>query len=368
MPKSWSFPTSPRNPAKIVVELSILAKLADQWKEREEKWKPETTQIEFGEALRASGEIEGAVNTEQNLTFRKQTDTITPQNLAWTARARFCTFKFLGLVYVKDGYVELTEAGDRIIITKRPDIIMLKQLIKWQYPDNQHKGRAYPEQVFNIWPFVAVSQLIKDLGGLTKHELALFCFNMTTMKDLAKTRKAIADFRVLYAQEKGRIPKRKLITNTRRSLKQQSQERGDNLPIDAFTDYADALGRYMRYTGLFSIDSNRIVLTKGRREEIEDVLKIELDLRPYDNSITFYNYYGNPDLPVLPSDVNPIILQNQIKDLIIDYQGLYDRFCVLKYGDQRDYPINVPQTLPIDIEELTNSALRSSRGKEETRI
>jgi hypothetical protein len=241
---SWSFPTSPRNPEKIRIELNILSQFVDVWKEQGKKWKPDTAQIEFGEALRASGETEGESDAKQSLYFQRQTDTITTSNLAWTARARFGTFKFLGYTYItKEGYADLTEAGRRIIGTKRPDIIMLKQLIKWQYPDNQHKGKSYPDGTFHIWPFMAVAQLIMELGGLTKQELALFCFTMTTMKDIAKARKAIADFRVLYAREKGKVPKRRLVSATRKALKEQAREQGFKLPADSFRDYADALQR-----------------------------------------------------------------------------------------------------------------------------
>jgi len=353
MQSSWSFPTSPRNPDKILVELGILSNLIEQWKKQGKKWKPETTQIEFGEALRASGETENKIGVKQNLYFEKQAEVITPGNLAWTARARLGTFKFLGLVYItENGFVDLTKAGHRLISTKHPDIVMLKQLIKWQYPDNQHKGKSYAKKTFNIWPFIAVTQLIYDLGGLTKNELALFCFTMTTMKSISKTRKAIAIFRDAYAHEKGKIPKRKLVAQTRRLLKEQAQERGEKIPIDAFRDYADALGRYMRYTGLFSINGNRIVITKGREKEVEDILKLKIDLYPYDDRESFYNYYGNPDLPMLAIDVDPTILQEQVRNLASELIRLQTDIDVRKSGISRESSLVVPVSLSRDIEEL----------------
>lgn len=173
---SWSFPTSPRNPAKIPFELKILAPLVVEWKHQGKSWSPQTTQIEFGKALRDFEADKDEEDMEESLAFQKQADEISESHLAWTARARFGTFKFLGFVTVTgNGYAELTEAGQRMANTKRPDSVMLKQLIKWQYPDNQHKGTQYPENIFHIWPFVAVARLIKELRGLTKNELALFC-------------------------------------------------------------------------------------------------------------------------------------------------------------------------------------------------
>src|SRR6266567_2180745 len=370
MAKSWSFPTSPRNPAKIPIELSILSNLVDTWKEQGKKWKPETTELEFGETLRASGEVEDN-DAKQNLYFKRQADTITEQNLKWTGRARFGTFKFLGFVYVtNEGYADLTDAGRRIITTKQPSIIMLKQLLKWQYPDNQHRGKKHPEETFRIWPFVAVAQLIKELGGLTKNEITLFFFTMKTMKDLAKVRKVIADFRVTYANEKGKIPKRRLVSTLRRSMKERAQEQGDKIPIDSFRDYADALGRYMRYTGLFSIDGNRIVITKGRETEVEDLLKLDLKLHPYDDPDTFYSYYGNPELPTLPTDVDPSILHNQINSLVSDLSALHAELNVLKYGIVRESTSPISQTLTEDIEKLRTLLynLREEKKKVEFEI
>jgi AlwI restriction endonuclease len=371
MAKSWSFPTSPRNPEKISLELKILSQFVDVWKAQGKKWTPNAAQIEFGEALRASGEIEEDSNAKQTLYFQRQADTITIANLAWTARARFGTFKFLGFTHItKEGYADLTEAGRRIINTKRPDIIMLKQLIKWQYPDNQHKGKTYPEGTFHIWPFMAVSQLIMELGGLTKQELALFCFTMTTMQDIAKARKAIADFRVLYAKEKGKVPKRQLVSTTRKAFKEQAREQGFKLPTDSFRDYADALGRYMRYTGLFSINGNHIIVAKGREKEVEDILKLKLELHSYKDRANFYDYYGNPDLPILTTDVDPTILNLQIESLASDLITLYTELGVLKYGAVLESPLSLPQTLPNDMEELRTllDNLRDEKKKVEFQI
>ena len=350
---SWSFPTSPRNPAKIPFELKILAPLVMEWKQQEMIWSPLTTQIEFGKALRDYEADEDEEDMEESLAFQKQADEISDSNLAWTARARFGTFKFLGFVTVtENGYAELTQAGQRMANTKRPDIVMLKQLIKWQYPDNQHKGTQYPETVFHIWPFAAITKLIKELRGLTKNELALFCFIMTTMKDVTKARKAITNFRVDYANAKGKIPKQRLIAAVRLSLKQQFQDQNINLPVTSFHHYADALARYMRFTGLFSISGNRIILTKGREAEVEEILKLKLELHQYKNRDEFYRYYGNPELPVLSTDHNPIILQQQIQDLAAELTTLYADLSVLQQGMPLISPVSLPQSLPIDIEQL----------------
>lgn len=347
---SWSFPTSPRNPAKIAVELRILAALVDQWRAQGKLWSPQVTQIEFGEALRTSGMDTDA---DDSLAFQRQNEDITSENLAWTARARFGTYKFLGFVYIDDaGYADLTAAGKRLISTNRPDIVMLKQLLKWQYPDNQHRGARYPENVFNIKPFIAMARLIKDMGGLTKHELSLFCFTLTKMRDIRRVRKAISDFRVEYANTTGRVPKRRLIADTRRTLKAEYEARGIDVPYSSFKDYADSLARYMRYTGLFSIDGNRIVIARGREEEVDEITQLSLELQPYSERVSFYEYYGNPDIPTLRTDVEPDILQRQVRSLSTGIASLYEELGVLKQGTPLMPPSTLPEPLPDDIEAL----------------
>jgi len=156
----------------------------------------------------------------------------------------------------------------------------------------------------------------------------------------------------------------------RRQLKESAQASGDKLPVTAFHDYADALGRYMRYTGLFSIDGNRIIVTKGREQEVEELLKLKLDLHPFIERDTFYLYYGNSDIPTLTTDVDPTILQDQIKAISSDITTLYIDLGVLKHGIPLENPILLPQPLPNDIEELRSllDRLRDEKKKLELEV
>jgi hypothetical protein len=108
----------------------------------------------------------------------------------------------------------------------------------------------------------------------------------------------------------------------------------------------------MRFTGLFSISGSRIILTKGREREVEEILKLKRQLYPYKDRDEFYRYYGNPDLPVLSTDHNPTLLQTQIQDLAFELTALYADLGMLKQGIPLESPITLPQPLPVDIEEL----------------
>ncbi|HEV2122365.1 MAG TPA: hypothetical protein VGW38_06290, partial [Chloroflexota bacterium] len=54
---NWSFPCSPRNPAKTREELRLLASLTREWRDQGRRWSPQTgTQLEFGRRLRLMAE------------------------------------------------------------------------------------------------------------------------------------------------------------------------------------------------------------------------------------------------------------------------------------------------------------------------
>src|SRR5438046_5724611 len=136
------------------------------------------------------------------------------------------------------------------------------------------------------------------------------------------------------------------------SLKQQFQYQGISVPVTSFHVYADALARYMRFTGLFSISGSRIILTKGREGEIEEILTLKRELYPYKDRDEFYRYFGNPDVPVLSTDHNPNILQQQIQELTAELTTLYAELGVLQQGMPLESSVSLPQPLPIDIKEL----------------
>src|SRR5438093_9131001 len=188
---NWSFPCSPRNPAKVREELRLLATLAPAWQLRGMPWSPRSgAQLEFGRELRLSTESDSpksevrsrsgdfglrtsdfgldpsSEDDSSDLRFQRQTEALTDENLRWTARARWGTFKFFGFVTLDaGGYAALTPAGERFVASARPGEVLLRQLLKWQYPDCQHRGSRWPAEDFAIHPFVATARLIRELAG-----------------------------------------------------------------------------------------------------------------------------------------------------------------------------------------------------------
>src|SRR3989338_1959149 len=91
--RTWSMPTSPRSPYKLVPELRLLTEFEG------EEWNKET-QIKFAKRLATSDFYEGSV----------------PANLDFVARDRINRSpKTFGFVDFDDRKVRITDAGKRLI-------------------------------------------------------------------------------------------------------------------------------------------------------------------------------------------------------------------------------------------------------------
>jgi AlwI restriction endonuclease len=328
---NWSFPCSPRNPAKVREELRLLATLAPGWRQRGMQWGPRSgSQLEFGRHLRQTQE------------FRTQALAISEDNLRWTARARFGTYKFFGFVAADgEGYAVLTPAGERFATSSRPGEVLLRQLLKWQYPDHQHRGRRWPATDFAIYPFVATARLIRELDGLTRQEVGLFCFTMRRTEEAAATAEAIRQFRERQRRSTGRTGKARSARGALAAAEARYAAEGRRVVLGSTDDYADALIRAFRYTGLFSVRGARIVVASGREAELDELIfdeppearqarparlthssghSLQLALgeapplrlaapRPlfpqYEDGAAFYAYYGDARLPALPWENAP---------------------------------------------------------------
>ncbi|MGH2355552.1 MAG: AlwI family type II restriction endonuclease, partial [Chloroflexota bacterium] len=230
------------------------------------------------------------------LRFRTQTSVLTDDNLRWTARARFGTYKFFGFVATDgEGFARLTPAGERFVASSRPGEVLLRQLLKWQYPDNQHRGSRWPAEDFAIYPFVATARLIRELGGLTRREIGLFCFTMRRTEDAAATAEAIRQFRARQAQSVGRAGKARSTRGTLAAAQARYQAEGRRVVLGSTDDYADALIRSFRYTGLFSVRGARIVVASGREAELDELVYGDVRSHPLPKG------KGCPTYPPTPS-------------------------------------------------------------------
>jgi hypothetical protein len=433
---NWSFPCSPRNPAKVREELRLLATLIPSWRARGLPWSPRSgAQLEFGHRLRLMADeppslapagprhqaaelgpsweplAAEAGDEPTALRFQTQSPVLSDDHLRWTARARFGTYKFFGFACVDaHGYAQLTPAGERFITSPRPGEVLLRQLLKWQYPDNQHRGRRWPAEDFAIYPFIATARLIAELDGLTKREIALFCFTMRRTEDAAATAEAIRQLRARESLAVGRAGKARARRHALHSARARSATEGHRV-VASMDDYADALVRYFRYTGLFSVRGARIVVASGREAELEELIydapspsfgtphpskeaplfsldgrggqgarsshPIQLALgetppvrlaqpRPlfaeYADAERFYAYYGDPSCPRLPWE-SPSRLQEIARTLDAEIAVLSAREARRRTGRAVLTGPQLPATLPDDYETLVSLVDRLRRRK-----
>jgi hypothetical protein len=164
--KTWYVSCSPRNPEKLAPELELFAKLeGKKWNETKNGVK--TVQIEFTHLLESCPSFEGSISAKDP---------------SFSARDRVKPYKTFGFAYVNTkGKIVITPAGKRLILRVRPKEVFLKQLLKWQYPSFQHRGKEYEfkettlfrfmgitkEQPkgFRTLPFVDTLAVIRKIGG-----------------------------------------------------------------------------------------------------------------------------------------------------------------------------------------------------------
>ena len=248
--RTWSVPTSPRNPYKLANELKLLAKFEGQ------KWN-KATQTKFAEELKHSDFFQGAVS---------------PSYPDFSARDRINrapkTFGFVR--FDDDKKICITEAGKQLISEVRLDELFLRQLLKWQYPSVNHNNH-YKER-FCIKPFLEVLRIIRELDGIAKYELAMFCVPLIKHSDTQSVINEIKRFRTNLSTKRTAAEKKSFIRdafNVRFRETYKEDLRKENIRIreghandsaETFIrtkirnakDYADAAIRYFRATGLFA--------------------------------------------------------------------------------------------------------------------
>src|SRR5574341_1404494 len=112
--RTWSVPTSPRNPYKVANELKLLSEFeGKQWNRQ--------TQLEFAQLLPSVESFEGQVSVPYSDFSARDRINRAPKTFG------FVRFDF-------DRKIEITDAGRRLIQGIRTEELFLRQLLKWQYP------------------------------------------------------------------------------------------------------------------------------------------------------------------------------------------------------------------------------------------
>ena len=246
--QSLFFTTSPRTPFKAIPEITL-------WnQEMNGKIWNKQTQIEFYYLLRDNDFFEGAEAKDKDLAARDRINRL-PKALG------FVTLPTIGL----------TEAGKEFIESNNKEEILLRQLLKFQFPSTNHPlGKKATD--FYVKPYLEFFRLIRDLGTLAFDELQIFGMQLVNINRYDLIVKKIKDFRIEKEKHIGRYRefREKVFVReasiifakdiaegnfrTRESKKRtKTKEEFLKTKIGNLRDYADAAVRNLRSTGLVNV-------------------------------------------------------------------------------------------------------------------
>jgi len=305
--------TSPRTIEKIIPEIKILCENFE-----DEKWSGnEQVQIDFFQTLFDSEYYEG-----ENF----------PSNPALAARDRITRApKALGFVDLQPK-IKITEVGKLLIEEKRLDETFTRQLLKFQLPSPYHTQSKTVN--FSVKPYLELLRLIKELGSLSKTEIALFFSQLTNFNKFDTVVAKIKDFQANSKKFKGSRKmyvsacfEKEILEIFHQEVKDKKLKtrQSSDISLQKFIktkrsnmkDYADAFVRYIRATELVTFQKRtfRLIISSQKVDEVDYLLKT-VDRNPtiFKNTLEFKKYLFNPFSIKLLSD-NKDLLINKIKQL-----------------------------------------------------
>lgn len=298
--------TSPRTPFRMIPEIELLNTHFSG-----KKWNSET-QTAFMQLLREENFFNGEGTNDP----------------AFSARDRINRApKALGFVTLSP-VIGLTPAGKELIQSKRKEEIFLRQLLKFQLPSPYHKPT---DQAAAFWikPYLEIFRLIRHFGSLKFDELMIFGLQLVDYRLFDNIVSKIEQFRILKAQteqnyksfrneyltkELKAIYSEEItsgITKTRESndasLAKFLQTKASNM-----RDYADALFRYLRATGLVNIShvGKSISISPEKALEVDYFLQhTDREPRFVDDEKAYAQYLANSEIPQLFTDNKDLLLE-----------------------------------------------------------
>lgn len=309
---SLFFVTSPRTPFKMRPEIDLLVQhfSGKPWNEE--------TQLAFAKKLSQAPFFEGGTSLDS----------------AFSARDRINRApKAFGFVDLSPT-VQLTEAGKAFLTSKRPHEIFTRQLLKFQLPSPYHIDKDTSR--FFVKPYLELLRLIYELDGLSKDEISIFVLQLTHIDKYGAIKQKIIQFRdekkkldrsktsykrfvneifekellEIYAEE---VKQKKFKTreSTEKSLKNFLSTKRRN-----HKDYTDASFRYLRATGLVTLEPKtfKLVIPNEKRNEIEFLLEnVKREPIWFENEQEFKKYLFDSASPELLTD-NKAELIKSIKE------------------------------------------------------
>lgn len=300
---SWWFRTKPRSILKTFKWFPDFAELEGQnWNYREDKfsnWNNKPINPIRREYIYRSHweELEEKYDSyEQFMAGTHDTNEIES-----TGRNDKTTFEFYGLGYVDtQGIIRVTKAGHIVKAGKMDENILLKLLLKLQFPSPATKRS---DNNYYVFPLEIILNIYKHFEDLNKFELG-YLFMCNSMDKLDITIDAIKEFKKQYIEleNKNKISE---VVNIFTEIMEHYFPEVKNKPETYYREYSDALIRTLEYTGLFSQRGRgyyvKLFIPEHAKMKVK-LLQEQYDFvyNPEENYEEYMEWYGNPYNILLP--------------------------------------------------------------------
>lgn len=325
------FTTSPRTPFKMIPEIELLGNnfSGQKWDKR--------TQVDFIELLSQEGFFNGN-GSKYNLDF--------------SARDRINRApKALGFVSLNPT-IELTEVGKLFVTSKRKEEILLRQLLKFQFPSPFHKQSTQENSDFWVKPYLEILRLIYHFGTLSFDEIMLFGLQMISYKMFDDIVQKIEDFRIEKIKYKGKYKQLKasiqehiilrLFDEEIKSGKIKTRESNEKsirkfilTKSSNMRDYTDACFRYLRSTGIVNVSQRgrSLSIATEKIPDVEFILStVERNPIFIDGEKKYTEILYNSTLPILYTDNEEVLIQK-----LTEYTNMSSsEICELPFQEKKE--------------------------------
>lgn len=325
------FTTSPRTPFKMIPEIELLGNnfSGQKWDKR--------TQVDFIELLSQEGFFNGN-GSKYNLNF--------------SARDRINRApKALGFVSLNPT-IELTEVGKLFVTSKRKEEILLRQLLKFQFPSPFHKQSTQENSDFWVKPYLEILRLIYHFGTLSFDEIMLFGLQMISYKMFDDIVQKIEDFRIEKIKYKGKYKQLKasiqehiilrLFDEEIKSGKIKTRESNEKsirkfilTKSSNMRDYTDACFRYLRSTGIVNVSQRgrSLSIATEKIPDVEFILStVERNPIFIDDEKKYTEILYNSTLPILYTDNEEVLIQK-----LTEYTNMSSsEICELPFQEKKE--------------------------------
>lgn len=325
------FTTSPRTPFKMIPEIELLGNnfSGQKWDKR--------TQVDFIELLSQEGFFNGN-GSKYNLDF--------------SARDRINRApKALGFVSLNPT-IELTEVGKLFVTSKRKEEILLRQLLKFQFPSPFHTQSTQGNSDFWVKPYLEILRLIYHFGTLSFDEIMLFGLQMISYKMFDDIVQKIEDFRIEKIKYKGKYKQLKasiqehiilrLFDEEIKSGKIKTRESNEKsirkfilTKSSNMRDYTDACFRYLRSTGIVNVSQRgrSLSIATEKIPDVEFILStVERNPIFIDDEKKYTEILYNSTLPILYTDNEEVLIQK-----LTEYTNMSSsEICELPFQEKKE--------------------------------